>query len=317
MSMPAFRSVFISDLHLGYKGADIRSVNAFLRSHDFEYLFLVGDILDGWKLEQRWYWSQEYSDFLDLLMDLRKKQVQTTLLTGNHDEKLRSRVARYYRPFLSRRFGIKLAEHVVHRTQDGRRLMVIHGDQFDSRMLRGVSKHADSLWSQLGEMSWKRPAIWAEGSNRQNRWSLGKAIATNAKSLIWSFGECALRRAEREGMDGIVCGHSHVPVLMQRGRHILANCGSWTGARHAGEHHTAIVEHLDGSLGMVKWPAMRYSEADPENQSLDPSQPNTRSVEAARLARLAYRLWAPERVDGQAGHPDSRAPGLRAAGVWQ
>lgn len=286
------RSVFISDLHMGYKGADIGSLNAFLRKSQFQHLYLVGDILDGWKLEQRWYWSQDYSDFLDILMDLKRRNVRITVLTGNHDERLREPVARLYRPILMKRYGLRVEEKVIHHTTDGRRLLVIHGDQFDGRLLRGTSKHADSLWSRIADVTLNKPKAALRNSRRkQKRWSLGKAIATNAKSLIWNFTVTAIRRAEKDGVDGIICGHSHVPALQQRRGLLFANCGSWTGARSEGEAHTAIVEHLDGTLELIRQPAMRLSPQDHSNRSLDPEHPTTRTAEAARLVRLVHRLW--------------------------
>ncbi|MGC9419712.1 MAG: UDP-2,3-diacylglucosamine diphosphatase, partial [Rhodovulum sp.] len=285
------RSVFVSDLHLGYKGADICALNAFLRAHRFDTLYLVGDVLDGWKLEQRWYWSQDYSAFLDLLLELAARQVRITVLTGNHDEKLRDLLAVLFRPVLLRRYGIRVEERAVHRAGDGRRYLVMHGDQFDGGLVRGTSKLADRMWSWLGEKALVRPrAETTVVGGRRIRWSLGKAIATNALTLVGRYTESALRRAREDGMDGIVCGHSHVPGVVGRGGLIFANCGSWTGARGPGECHTAVVETLDGTLEIVRWPAMRRDPAVERSRSLPPERPGTGNPEAARLVRLIHRL---------------------------
>jgi UDP-2,3-diacylglucosamine pyrophosphatase LpxH len=296
-----FRSVFVSDLHIGYKGADIRSLNTFLRSHRYRHLYLVGDILDGWKLEKRWYWCQDYSDFLDLLIQLNSIGVRITLLTGNHDEKLREPEACHFRPILLRQFGLRLTERVIHRTTDGRHLIVMHGDQFDGPLLRRTSKRADGVWSRLGESSWVRPKTAdAQENGKRLRWSLGKAIATNAKSLICSFVDTALHHAVRNGFDGIVCGHSHVAAVTSHGAHVFANCGSWTGARETGGCHTAVVERCDGTLELMTWPSMRLSLQDQRSRTLSPDQLNTRTAKAARLAHLVHRLWMPLRVDSAA-----------------
>lgn len=295
------RSVFISDLHLGYKGADIRSLNAFLMAHEFRHLYLVGDILDGWKLEQRWYWTQDYSDFLDILIALRNRGVRMTLLTGNHDEKLRSSLACRLRPLLQNRFSFRLEERVIHRTVDGRSIIVMHGDQLDSWLLKGVSRHADIIWAKLGEIIVTRSTVNSEERPFPTRWSLGKAIATNAKALLWSFTENAMRYARQEGADGIICGHSHVAALSEDSLCVFANCGSWTGARGAQGFHTAVVEDQKGRLKLVNWPSLRRAVSDPNSRTLHPDQPNTRTVEASQMARLIYRFWAPAKIDNTAG----------------
>ncbi|MEL6648475.1 MAG: UDP-2,3-diacylglucosamine diphosphatase [Pseudomonadota bacterium] len=292
------RSVFISDLHIGYKGADIRSLNAFLRAYRFNYLYLVGDILDGWKLEKRWYWNQDYSDFLDILVELKSRGVQIVMISGNHDEKLRQTKARLSRAVLFRRFGIWLNEQVIHNTQDGRRLLIIHGDQLDGPLFRSTSKYADGIWLRVDNLTWSRAkAERPMAEEKRVRWSLGKAIATHAKSLIASYADAALRMASRNGADGIICGHSHIPSLINRGSLVFGNCGSWTGARVAGEYHTALVEQCDGRLELVKWPSMRGSIEDQRYRNLDLEDLTTQTKDAAKLARLIHRFWAPASVD--------------------
>ncbi|WP_209424690.1 UDP-2,3-diacylglucosamine diphosphatase [Pararhodobacter sp. SW119] len=286
------RSVFVSDLHMGYRGADIAALNRFLCAHDFRHLYLVGDVLDGWKLEKRWYWNRDYSDFVDLLIELRRRRVRITLLTGNHDERLRDVLAILFRPILLRRFGIRIEERIIHRARDGRRYLVMHGDQFDGLLVRGASRLADRAWSWLGEKALVRPrrALTRRGG-RPRRWSLGKAIAQNGQSLLARFSASAVRRAARDGVDGIVCGHSHVPGLSDAGGVMLANCGSWTGAREAGAHHTALVETLEGRLELVTAPACRPPPDDLRLRGLAPDRAGTRHADAARLVRLIHALW--------------------------
>ncbi|TCM77577.1 UDP-2,3-diacylglucosamine diphosphatase [Rhodovulum steppense] len=288
------RSVFVSDLHLGYKGSDIRALNAFLQAHEFDHLYLVGDVLDGWKLESRWHWTQDYSTLVDLLLDRRRRRVRVTLLTGNHDEKLRDILAVLFRPLMLRRYGIRVDERIIHRAGDGRRYLVMHGDQFDGALIRGTSKLADRAWSWLGEKALVRPrAETTLVKGKRRRWSLGKAVATNALTLLGRYTDTALRRAAEDGMDGIICGHSHVPTLVRREGLLFANCGSWTGARRAGETHTAVIETLDGAMEMVAWPAMRAAPGDATARCLPPERPGFCSADAARLVRLIHRLWAP------------------------
>jgi UDP-2,3-diacylglucosamine pyrophosphatase LpxH len=277
------RTVFVSDLHLGYKGADIRALNAFLAAHAFDALYLVGDTLDGWKLESRWYWNRDYSEFLDLVLERRRDGALVTLLTGNHDEKLRKLPATRVRSMLRRRFGIGVAERVVHRAHDGRRYLVMHGDQFDGVLVRSTSKLADRAWSWLGESMVVAPA--------RSRWSLGKAIATNANWLIGRFAETALLRAAAEDVDGIVCGHSHVAELRRQDGLTLANCGSWTGVEAEGARHSAVVETLAGELELIDWPTMRRPHGDPGMACLPPERPGATRADAAQLVRLVHALW--------------------------
>ncbi|MBK1636780.1 UDP-2,3-diacylglucosamine diphosphatase [Rhodovulum adriaticum] len=313
MSEPAprkVRSVFVSDLHLGYKGADIAALNGFLRAHDFERLYLVGDILDGWKLEKRWYWNRDYSEFLDSLLALRRRS-RITLITGNHDERLRDMLAILFRPVLLRKYGIRVEERIVHRARDGRQFLVMHGDQFDGALTRGSSKLADRAWSFLVERALVRPRPSEPPTGPQDgrRWSLGKEIAKNALNLANRFHQRALRRVAEDGLDGIVCGHSHLPVLREQRGLLLANCGSWTGAKAPGEMHTALVETLEGQLEMIEWPAARPVPGHPRLRSLPPRQPGTRHPDAARLVRMIHALWSsPHVAEPAAGTPALTAP---------
>jgi UDP-2,3-diacylglucosamine pyrophosphatase LpxH len=276
------RALFVSDLHLGYKGADIAALNRLIASCEIEHLYLVGDILDGWKLEKRWHWTQDYCDFIDLLMALRRRRVRITLVTGNHDEKLREIVPMLMRPLMLRRFGIRIEDRCTHRTARGERLVVIHGDQFDGLLWRGSSKMADRLWAWVTERGFASPARpW-------QRWSLGRAIAREGGSLAERYAAAALRHARREDADGIVFGHSHIPLLDQRETCLLANCGAWTKPRDG--HHTAVAEGPDGALELLHLPASPPRQDAP--QAVDVAPPlRVRSADSARLIRLIHALW--------------------------
>lgn len=281
------RTLFVSDLHLGYKGADIAALNKLLESCQFEQLYLVGDIFDGWKLEKRWHWTAEYSEFVDRLMDLRQRRVRIVLMTGNHDEKLREVVPRMLRPLILRRFGIRIEERMVHHARDGRRFLVMHGDQFDGVLLRGTSRLADRLWAWLSERALVPPRRAKTGAEGR-RWSLGKALAQNASALHARYHSRALRRVVREGLDGIVFGHSHVPVLERRAGRLLANCGSWTAAKRPGGQHTAMIETLAGELQMLQWPVRRSQGVA---GSLAPDEVVTRHPDSLRIIRAIHALW--------------------------
>lgn len=282
------RTVFLSDLHLGYKGADIAALTEFLAGCQLEHLYLVGDILDGWKLEKRWYWTQEYCDFVDLLMTLRRRRVRITLITGNHDEKLRDILPVVLRPLILRRFGIRVEDRCLHRTRDGRRLLVMHGDQFDGVLWRGTSKTADRIWSWLTERGFARPPRPVTlHKGRRRRWSLGRAIARDGAGLGERYVAAALRRVIRDGADGIVFGHSHVPLLDLRQGRWLANCGSWTGSAVSGGH-SLIVERPDGTLDLLHWPVR------PRAAPATPGPLLIRHAETALILRYIHALWRPD-----------------------
>ncbi|MEO0750685.1 MAG: hypothetical protein AAFY25_02695 [Pseudomonadota bacterium] len=114
--------------------------------------------------------------------------------------------------------------------------------------------------------------------------------------MIASYADAALRMASRNGTDGLTCGHSHVPSLITRDAFVFGNCGSWTGGRGVGEFHTVFVEPCDGTLELVKRPSLRVAVEDQRYRNLDPDELNTQSKEAAKLARLIHRFWAPANV---------------------
>ena len=288
------RAVFLSDLHLGYKGADIGALTEFLAGCEMDHLYLVGDILDGWKLEKRWYWTQDYCDFVDLLMTLRRRRVRITLITGNHDEKLREILPVLLRPLILRRFGIRIEERCMHRTRDGRALIVMHGDQFDGVLWRGSSKLADRLWGWLSERGLapsRQMSTLHKG--RLRRWSLGRAIAREGGALAERYAAAALRRVLRDGADGIVFGHSHVPILARRHGKWLANCGSWTGSPMAGGH-SLIVEQCDGRLEQLRWPARSRPKAAAATDT--PPLLRVRHGDTAQIIRYIHALWRPGAV---------------------
>ncbi|TVQ54663.1 MAG: UDP-2,3-diacylglucosamine diphosphatase [Rhodobacteraceae bacterium] len=277
------RSLFVSDLHLGYKGADIEALNALLATCEMQHLYLVGDILDGWKLEKRWYWTQAYCDFVDTLMTLRRRRVRITLITGNHDEKLREILPKLLRPLALRRFGLRIEERATHRAAGGARLLVTHGDEFDGLLWRGASKTADRLYGWLTERRAIRPP------RPERRWSLGRAIAREGAALADRYAAAALRRTRCEGVDGIVFGHSHVPMLENRDGLWLANCGAWT--RPIDGRHSAIAEDLDGRLALLRWPATQQTRDDVAPPV--PAALRVRDPDSARLIRHIHALWRP------------------------
>jgi UDP-2,3-diacylglucosamine pyrophosphatase LpxH len=246
-----FRTVWISDTHLGTPGCNADLLFDFLRSVKCETLYLVGDIIDGWRLKRGWYWPTRHNDVVRRVMKMAKKGTRVIYVPGNHDEVLRD--------FGGLSFGdIEIANEAVHTTADGRRLLVLHGDAFD-----GVVLYAKWL-AFLGDHAYAallRLNIWF---NRVRRamglpyWSLSAHLKHRVKRAVEfmsRFEEAVAHAAELRGADGVVCGHIHSAEIRQMGRVTYYNDGDWV------ESCTALVEHSDGRMEIIDWAARARAEA--------------------------------------------------------
>jgi UDP-2,3-diacylglucosamine pyrophosphatase LpxH len=237
-----YRTIWISDIHLGTPQAKADFLLDFLRHHEADRYYLVGDIFDGWALRRSWYWPSSHNDVIQGL--LRKaKSTTVTYVPGNHDE-----VARDY-PGLQLG-GITIQKRAVHTTADGRRFVIVHGDEFE-----GVVRHSGWLeflggWAYVGVLKMDQ---WF---NRVRRllnlpyWSLSsylKHSTQRARQFIEDFEETAADQASEKGFDGIICGHIHHPRLRTIDETHYVNTGDWV------ESCTALVEHLDGRLEVLRW----------------------------------------------------------------
>ncbi len=238
-----YRAIWISDVHLGTRGCKAEFLLDFLRCTESEYLYLVGDMIDGWRLRRSWYWPQAHNDVVQKLLRKARKGTKVWFIPGNHDE-----FARHYVDF---NFGeVRVADEAVHETADGRRLLVLHGDQFDA-----VIGYAKWL-AHLGDRAYNAALVlnrWLNWARRQmglRYWSLSSYLkyrVKNAVSYIAGFEDAMAEVARRRGVDGIVCGHIHHAELRYLGDVLYANDGDWV------ESCTALVEHLDGRLEIVRW----------------------------------------------------------------
>ncbi len=240
---------------MGAKSFDAAAALDFLKSFECEYLYLAGDIIDGWKLRKRWYWTENCMRVLDELMRKKSMGTQIIYLPGNHDDELR-RLSPFEKHRFYRHFGISLRERVVHRTADGRRFVVLHGDQFDRKILRGrLSRWSDRLYDgfldRIGAHK-HGPRISIDGHIKP--FSLAKTLARHgqrALHLLNNFEAAVYRAVKDRQAHGLICGHTHIPVIKSVRGVIYANCGSWL--RYG---HTALVETLhDGRLRLIDWPA--------------------------------------------------------------
>lgn len=238
-----YRSLFLSDIHLGTKGAQADALLEFLREHDADTIYLVGDIVDGWRLRSGWYWPQSHNDVVQKLLRKARKGARVIYIPGNHDE--------FLRDFYGTHFGgIEVCETAQHVAADGRRYLVIHGDAFDV-----VVRHAKWL-AFLGDWAYVIALSLSTQINVVRRrfgftyWSLSawaKLKVKNAVNYIGRFEETLAAEAERHGVDGVICGHIHCAALRDFNGFTYINSGDWV------ESCTAVVEHEDGRMEIIHW----------------------------------------------------------------
>ncbi len=238
-----YRALFISDIHLGTKGCQAELFLEFLKVHEAETIYLVGDIIDGWRLRKSWHWPQAHNDVVQKLLRQGRKGARIVYLPGNHDEFLRD----YYGTHFG---GIEVVETAIHEAADGRRYLVIHGDAFDM-----VVRHARWL-AFLGDGAYVTALAFNTYLNIVRRrlgltyWSLSawaKLKVKNAVNYIGKFEETLSEEAGRRGVDGVICGHIHHAIIRDIGDVRYVNTGDWV------ESCTAVVEHDDGRLELVRW----------------------------------------------------------------
>jgi len=239
-----FRTVWISDVHLGTKGCNAEILIDFLDSTDSETMYLVGDIIDGWRLKKKFYWPASHNDIVWRILKRARRGTRIVYIPGNHDE--------MFRQFSGLNFGgVEIRRAAFHDTADGRRLMVLHGDEFDAIMLahRWLAFVGDTAYHLL-----MRASHWVNLVRRRlglPYWSLSKMAkhkVKNAVEFISRYEEVVARAAAERGVDGVVCGHIHTAEFRRIGDVEYWNDGDWV------EGCNALVEHFDGRMEILHWP---------------------------------------------------------------
>jgi UDP-2,3-diacylglucosamine pyrophosphatase LpxH len=242
------RTIFISDVHLGTPGCKAELLADFLTHNDCRTLYLVGDIVDFWRLKRSWFWSAAHSRVIDAILAKVKDGTRVIYVPGNHDEAFRD----YCGVMLA---GVELMPEAVHRTADGRELLVVHGDAFD-----GIVTYARWL-ALLGDRAYAT-ALWLNDVVNVARrrfglpyWSLSaflKHRVKNAAAFITDFENAVARAANLRGLDGVVCGHIHHPRIETINGVLYCNDGDWV------ESCTALTEDARGRLEIVEWTSFAY-----------------------------------------------------------
>jgi UDP-2,3-diacylglucosamine pyrophosphatase LpxH len=238
-----YRTVWISDIHLGTRGCNAEMLIDFLDSVDSETMYLVGDIIDGWRLKKKFYWPAAHNDVVWRVMKRAKRGTKVVYIPGNHDE--------MFRQFSGMNFGgVQIRRKAIHETADGRRLLVLHGDEFDTIMLahRWLAFVGDAAYHALMGLN-----LWV---NRVRQWfdlpywslsKMAKHKVKNAVEFISKFEDVVAHEAGARGVDGVVCGHIHNAEMRDINGVEYYNDGDWV------EGCTALVEHFDGRMEVLHW----------------------------------------------------------------
>lgn len=244
--MATYRTLFISDLHLGTRSSQAERLLEFLKDHDAETIYLVGDIVDFWRIRRGAIWPQSHNDVIQKLLRKVRKGARVLFIPGNHDDSLRQYCGQHFG-------GVEIVRQAMHETADGRRYLVIHGDEFDVvvRYARWLAFLGDrgyelALWS-----NW--PLNFVRQRFGLGYWSLSAYLKQRVKTAVNFIGEFEANlaaEARRRGVDGVICGHIHHAASREIDGIHYVNTGDWV------ESCTSVVEHHDGRLEILDWHAL-------------------------------------------------------------
>lgn len=243
MSKLHFRAICISDVHLGTKDAQAEYLLDFLRHSESDYLYLVGDILDLWKLRSGWYWPQINNSIVQLVISKARRGTQVIYIPGNHDELLRDYVGSDFN-------GVRIEMDYVHTTAAGKRFLLLHGDEFDTVVMNNRWLAHVGTWAYDALLRANRYFNYCRRKLGFPYWSLSACLkhkVKNAVNYISSFEVALAREAQRRGVDGLICGHIHKATIEEIRGVTYVNSGDWV------ESCTAIAEDGDGRLKVIHW----------------------------------------------------------------
>lgn len=239
------RTIFISDVHLGTRTAQVNALLDFLKHHESETIYLVGDIIDFWRVKRGSCWPQAHNDVIQKLLRKVRRGTRLVFIPGNHDECLREYIGMHFG-------GIEISRNALHTTATQKRYFVTHGDEFDvvirsAKWLAILGDHGYefALWLN-------NPLNWLRRHLGFGYWSLSAYLKYSVKkavNFIGAFEMAVAAEAARQGADGVICGHIHHPADRQIESVHYLNCGDWV------ESCTALVETPDGRFEIVRWSA--------------------------------------------------------------
>jgi len=238
-----FRTVFISDIHLGFRGCSAEYLLDFLHSIETETLYLVGDIIDLWSLKKSFFWPQQHNDVIRTILGKAKRGTRVVYIPGNHDH--------LFREYDGMVFGnVEIRRQAIHETADGRRFAVLHGDEFDSAvktspLLEALGNHAYALLLGLNRhvnhvRRWFGLPYWSIAAYLKHK-------VKRAVQYIANFEQALADEARRRGVDGMICGHTHRAEISNFDGVLYCNDGDWV------ESCTTLTEDFNGKLSLLRW----------------------------------------------------------------
>lgn len=235
------RSIFMSDQHLGFRFSRAEACLHCLRRYQTENLYLVGDFLDGWRLARNWYWPDAYTELVDHILEMIDRGTQVFYTHGNHDDFLRKPHPAVH--------GVRITDELIHTTADGRKLLVTHGDLFDSveKRFHRLSRFGSSVYDLLTQFNFLTNRVLEKaGIGEFNYCFAAKRWSKKIVGAVGGFESILTEHARSQGCDGVICGHIHRPELRQSGDgFIYCNSGDWV------EHQSIVIEQIDGSLQLI------------------------------------------------------------------
>ncbi|QDT69715.1 UDP-2,3-diacylglucosamine hydrolase [Planctomycetes bacterium MalM25] len=255
------RTLFISDIHLGCRHSQAGPLLELLEQYEPEQIYIVGDFIDGWKLRNRWRWLPVYDQVLRRLMELKRQGTQLFYTPGNHDNFLRG--------FLANFGVIDIQDRFVHTAADGRRYVVMHGDQFDKveQEKQWLSLVGSYAYDVLLTANWMGNRLRGK---KHNPYAFCAGVKARVKKLVThvsDFQQQLLQSAHDSDCDGVICGHIHVPRIEELGEVVYLNTGDWV------ENCSALVEFSDGSFELIRGDGELIDRlaARPEQQQSEPT----------------------------------------------
>jgi UDP-2,3-diacylglucosamine pyrophosphatase LpxH len=253
MSGPdGLRTIWLSDIHLGSRACRVDLLLDFLRRTECETLYLVGDIVDLERMRRSFYWPESHTEVLRAILEKSQQGTRVIYIPGNHDDDFRALAGQTLGP-------VEISRRAVHVTRDGRRLLVLHGDEFDHFLGCRSLANLAGAFAYCALLGLNRLVHWWHGLLGRPYWSLAQHLKSRfpkAVRYVENFERACIRAAREEGMDGVVCGHIHRAAIIDDGDFVYCNDGDWV------ESCTAIAEDMSGALALIRWTdALQQSEA--------------------------------------------------------